>query len=77
MNTHEQPQMFSHILRILNQYFHFHSHYNSYDSWLSSGDVEGEVEEPPHPEKPWRVSTQMHTTSCVVPFAAALLDQTI
>lgn len=29
---------------------------NSYDSWLSSSDVEGEVEEPPHSEKPWRVS---------------------
>lgn len=28
----------------------------SYDSWLSSGEVDGEVEEPPHPEKPWKVS---------------------
>lgn len=44
--------------------------FNSYDSWLSSSDVEGEVEEPPHPEKPWRVSTQMQTTSSAVPHAA-------
>lgn len=28
---------------------------DSYDSWLSSADVEGEAEEPPHPERPWRV----------------------
>ncbi|XP_053189819.1 SWI/SNF complex subunit SMARCC1b [Scomber japonicus] len=34
---------------------HWGMHPDSYDSWLSSGDVEGEVEEPPHPEKPWRV----------------------
>lgn len=33
---------------------------NSYDSWLSSSDVEGEVEEPPHSEKPWRVSIAAH-----------------
>uniref|UniRef100_A0A3B4X273 SWI/SNF related BAF chromatin remodeling complex subunit C1b n=1 Tax=Seriola lalandi dorsalis TaxID=1841481 RepID=A0A3B4X273_SERLL len=34
---------------------HWGMHPDSYDSWLSSSDVEGEVEEPPHPEKPWRV----------------------
>ncbi|KAG7245013.1 hypothetical protein INR49_023579 [Caranx melampygus] len=34
---------------------HWGMHPDSYDSWLSSGDVDGEVEEPPHPEKPWRV----------------------
>ncbi|XP_069031807.1 SWI/SNF complex subunit SMARCC1b isoform X1 [Embiotoca jacksoni] len=34
---------------------HWGMHPNSYDSWLSSSDVEGEVEEPPHPERPWRV----------------------
>ncbi|XP_070702512.1 SWI/SNF complex subunit SMARCC1b [Pempheris klunzingeri] len=34
---------------------HWGMHPDSYDSWLSSSDVEGEVEEPPHLEKPWRV----------------------
>ncbi|XP_041664345.1 SWI/SNF complex subunit SMARCC1b [Cheilinus undulatus] len=34
---------------------HWGMHPDSYDSWLSSSDVEGEVEEPPHAEKPWRV----------------------
>ncbi|CAK6949564.1 SWI/SNF complex subunit SMARCC1b [Scomber scombrus] len=34
---------------------HWGMHPDSYDSWLSSSDVEREVEEPPHPEKPWRV----------------------
>ncbi len=33
---------------------------NSYDSWLSTSDVEGEVEEAPHSEKPWRVSAAAH-----------------
>ncbi|CAL8294084.1 unnamed protein product [Merluccius merluccius] len=28
---------------------------DSYDSWLPLGEVEKEVEEQPHPEKPWRV----------------------
>uniref|UniRef100_A0A4W6CQN1 SWI/SNF related BAF chromatin remodeling complex subunit C1b n=1 Tax=Lates calcarifer TaxID=8187 RepID=A0A4W6CQN1_LATCA len=34
---------------------HWGMHPDSYDSWLSLSDVEGEVEEPPHPERPWRV----------------------
>ncbi|XP_071373478.1 SWI/SNF complex subunit SMARCC1b [Centroberyx affinis] len=34
---------------------HWGMHPDSYDSWLSSSDVEGEVEEEPHPERPWRV----------------------
>uniref|UniRef100_A0A667Y6N7 SWI/SNF related BAF chromatin remodeling complex subunit C1b n=1 Tax=Myripristis murdjan TaxID=586833 RepID=A0A667Y6N7_9TELE len=34
---------------------HWGMHPDSYDSWLSSSDVEGEVEELPHPERPWRV----------------------
>ncbi|XP_036949883.1 SWI/SNF complex subunit SMARCC1b [Acanthopagrus latus] len=34
---------------------HWGMHPDSYDSWLSSSDVEGEVEEPPQSEKPWRV----------------------
>ncbi|KAI4818077.1 hypothetical protein KUCAC02_011442 [Chaenocephalus aceratus] len=34
---------------------HWGMHPDSYDSWMSSSDVEGEVEEPPHSEKPWRV----------------------
>ncbi|KAM9838873.1 SWI/SNF complex subunit SMARCC1b [Aulostomus maculatus] len=34
---------------------HWGMHPDSYDSWLSSSDVDGEVEEAPHPEKPWRV----------------------
>uniref|UniRef100_A0A671WJX7 SWI/SNF related BAF chromatin remodeling complex subunit C1b n=1 Tax=Sparus aurata TaxID=8175 RepID=A0A671WJX7_SPAAU len=36
---------------------HWGMHPDSYDSWLSSSDVEGEVEEPPQSEKPWRVHT--------------------
>ncbi|XP_070840212.1 SWI/SNF complex subunit SMARCC1b [Chaetodon trifascialis] len=34
---------------------HWGMHPDSYDSWLSSSDVEGKVEEPPHSEKPLRV----------------------
>uniref|UniRef100_A0A3Q1J0K5 SWI/SNF related, matrix associated, actin dependent regulator of chromatin, subfamily c, member 1b n=1 Tax=Anabas testudineus TaxID=64144 RepID=A0A3Q1J0K5_ANATE len=34
---------------------HWGMHPDSYDSWLSSNDVEGEVEEQPHAERPWRV----------------------
>ncbi|XP_075900019.1 SWI/SNF complex subunit SMARCC1b [Nelusetta ayraudi] len=34
---------------------HWGMHPDSYDSWLSSSDVEGEIEEPPHAEKSWRV----------------------
>ncbi|XP_054462680.1 SWI/SNF complex subunit SMARCC1b [Anoplopoma fimbria] len=34
---------------------HWGKHPDSYDSWLSSSDVEREVEEPPQSEKPWRV----------------------
>uniref|UniRef100_A0A7N8Y6Z1 SWI/SNF related BAF chromatin remodeling complex subunit C1b n=1 Tax=Mastacembelus armatus TaxID=205130 RepID=A0A7N8Y6Z1_9TELE len=34
---------------------HWGMHPDSYDSWLSSSDVEGEVEEPPLPERPWKV----------------------
>ncbi|XP_037119213.1 SWI/SNF complex subunit SMARCC1b [Syngnathus acus] len=39
----------SHIL------VHWGMHPDSYDSWLPSSDVIGDVEDPPHPEKPWRV----------------------
>ncbi|XP_077405214.1 SWI/SNF complex subunit SMARCC1b isoform X3 [Vanacampus margaritifer] len=39
----------SHIL------VHWGMHPDSYDSWLPSSDVSADVEEPPHPEKPWRV----------------------
>ncbi|XP_017275005.1 SWI/SNF complex subunit SMARCC1b [Kryptolebias marmoratus] len=34
---------------------HWGMHPDSFDSWLSSSDVEGEVEELPHTERPWRV----------------------
>ncbi|KAM4550368.1 SWI/SNF complex subunit SMARCC1b isoform 2-T2 [Fundulus diaphanus] len=34
---------------------HWCMHPDSYDSWLSSSDVEGDVEEPPQLERPWRV----------------------
>ncbi|XP_061598629.1 SWI/SNF complex subunit SMARCC1b isoform X2 [Cololabis saira] len=34
---------------------HWGMHPDSYDSWLSSSDVEGEVEELLHTERPWRV----------------------
>ncbi|XP_047460530.1 SWI/SNF complex subunit SMARCC1b [Mugil cephalus] len=34
---------------------HWGMHPDSYDSWLSSSDVEGEVEEPPQLERPLRV----------------------
>lgn len=49
----------SYTNRIITYYVWFHF-FNSYDSWLSSGDVEGEVEEAPHSEKLWRVSTAAH-----------------
>ncbi|XP_038144566.1 SWI/SNF complex subunit SMARCC1b [Cyprinodon tularosa] len=35
---------------------HWGMHPDSYDSWLSSSDVEGDVEELPHLERPWRVN---------------------
>ncbi|XP_051927872.1 SWI/SNF complex subunit SMARCC1b isoform X2 [Hippocampus zosterae] len=34
---------------------HWGMHPDSYDSWVPSSDVNGDVEEPPQPEKPWRV----------------------
>ncbi|XP_014898473.1 SWI/SNF complex subunit SMARCC1b [Poecilia latipinna] len=34
---------------------HWGMHPDSYDSWLSSSDVEGDVEDVPHVERPWRV----------------------
>uniref|UniRef100_A0A8C8CEB4 SWI/SNF related, matrix associated, actin dependent regulator of chromatin, subfamily c, member 1b n=1 Tax=Oncorhynchus tshawytscha TaxID=74940 RepID=A0A8C8CEB4_ONCTS len=34
---------------------HWGRHPDSYDSWLSTSDVEGEVQEPPHTHRPWRV----------------------
>uniref|UniRef100_A0A1A7WDD2 SWI/SNF related, matrix associated, actin dependent regulator of chromatin, subfamily c, member 1b n=1 Tax=Iconisemion striatum TaxID=60296 RepID=A0A1A7WDD2_9TELE len=34
---------------------HWGMHPDSYDSWLSSSDVEGEVEELLHTDRPWRV----------------------
>ncbi|XP_047240787.1 SWI/SNF complex subunit SMARCC1b isoform X2 [Girardinichthys multiradiatus] len=35
---------------------HWGMHPDSYDSWLSSSDVEGDIEELPHLERPWRVN---------------------
>lgn len=46
----------------------------SYDSWLSSSDVEGEVEELPHPERPWRVSVAPHTSRCQELVTAAVTE---
>ncbi|KAF6717514.1 SWI/SNF complex subunit SMARCC1 [Oryzias melastigma] len=34
---------------------HWGMHPDSYDSWLSSSDIEGDVEELPHIQRPWRV----------------------
>lgn len=31
---------------------------SSYDTWVSANDVEGDVEDPPSPDKPWKVSGQ-------------------
>lgn len=28
----------------------------SYDTWLSAGEVDGDVEEPPSTDRPWKVS---------------------
>lgn len=28
----------------------------SYDTWLSAGEVDGDVEEPPSADRPWKVS---------------------
>lgn len=59
-HTHAEAHTETQYLPVI--FFFFHS----YDSWLSSSDVEGQVEEPPHSEKPWRVSTtaQMQKTGC-------------
>lgn len=29
----------------------------SYDTWLSAGEVDGDVEEPPSADRPWKVSS--------------------
>lgn len=50
MNTQNTPSVVS-VSRLFS---------HSYDSWLSSSDVEGEIEEPPHSEKPWRVGSVAH-----------------
>ncbi|XP_006635727.1 SWI/SNF complex subunit SMARCC1 isoform X1 [Lepisosteus oculatus] len=34
---------------------HWGMYPDSYDTWVSASDVDGEVEEPPNPEKPWKV----------------------
>ncbi|KAL0962034.1 hypothetical protein UPYG_G00334890 [Umbra pygmaea] len=44
------------VLRIENQVLvHWGRHPDSYDSWVPSSDVEGEVEAPPESQRPWRV----------------------
>lgn len=30
----------------------------SYDTWLSAGEVDGDVEEPPSADRPWKVSSR-------------------
>ncbi|XP_077599100.1 SWI/SNF complex subunit SMARCC1b isoform X1 [Stigmatopora nigra] len=47
MRPIEQKQ--NHIL------VHWRMHPDSYDSWLPSSEVDGDVEELPHVEKPWKV----------------------
>lgn len=37
-----------------NFFFHFFFFY-SYDTWVHSNDVDAEIEDPPIPEKPWKV----------------------
>ncbi|XP_058231860.1 SWI/SNF complex subunit SMARCC1 isoform X2 [Hemibagrus wyckioides] len=34
---------------------HWGNYPDSYDTWLSSSDVDGDIEDPPSSEKPWRV----------------------
>ncbi|XP_016896413.1 SWI/SNF complex subunit SMARCC1b [Cynoglossus semilaevis] len=54
--TTEEDEWLRPIMRKDNHILvHWGMHPDSYDSWLPSGDVEGEVEEPPHPVGPWRV----------------------
>lgn len=36
----------------------------SYDTWLSTGEVDGDVEEPPSADRPWKVSSAENTHSC-------------
>lgn len=56
-NTQQQllthTVMLIHRLRLLPRWL---SLCDSYDSWLSSSEVDGKVEELPHTEKPWRVN---------------------
>uniref|UniRef100_A0A3P8VLY9 SWI/SNF related BAF chromatin remodeling complex subunit C1b n=1 Tax=Cynoglossus semilaevis TaxID=244447 RepID=A0A3P8VLY9_CYNSE len=48
--TTEEDEWLRPIMRKDNHILvHWGMHPDSYDSWLPSGDVEGEVEEPPHP----------------------------
>ncbi|TKS88499.1 SWI/SNF complex subunit SMARCC2 BRG1-associated factor 170 [Collichthys lucidus] len=54
-HTHLDTQIFTHKQNA--NLLCLSSLFNSYDSWLPLNDVEGEVEEPPHSEKPWRVHT--------------------
>ncbi|KAJ7985526.1 hypothetical protein DPEC_G00352970 [Dallia pectoralis] len=34
---------------------HWGMYPDSYDTWVSTSDVDGDVEDPPNPEKPWKV----------------------
>lgn len=31
----------------------------SYDTWLAAGEVDGDVEEPPSADRPWKVSSHL------------------
>ncbi|XP_017308523.1 SWI/SNF complex subunit SMARCC1 [Ictalurus punctatus] len=37
---------------------HWGNYPDSYDTWVSTSDVDGEIEDPPSSEKPWRVHTK-------------------
>lgn len=52
--------MHSHRAHAIRTLIHSVTFLISYDSWLSSSDVEREVEEPPLAERPWRVRIHVH-----------------
>lgn len=47
-----EKSLFNEWIQVLIFFFHF---LYSYDTWVHSNDVDAEVEDPPIPEKPWKV----------------------
>lgn len=55
-----QQQQLTHIMMLIrSQSIYLLSLCDSYDSWLSSSEVDGKVQDLPHTEKPWRVNNTL------------------